>query len=114
MIGADAIIKCLEAEGVSTVFGYPGVAICPFFNSILDSDIKTVLIRTEQNAAHAASGVARMTGRPGVCAVTSGPGAINVITGIATAFALPVRSTVNCWAVMCSRRRILPAPWNLL
>ena len=67
MIGADAIIKCLEAEGVSTVFGYPGVAICPFFNSILDSDIKTVLIRTEQNAAHAASGVARMTGRPGVC-----------------------------------------------
>ena len=42
MIGADAIIKCLEAEGVSTVFGYPGVAICPFFNSILDSDIKTV------------------------------------------------------------------------
>ena len=67
MIGADAIIKCLEEEGVSTVFGYPGVAICPFFNSILDSDIKTVLIRTEQNAAHAASGVARMTGRPGVC-----------------------------------------------
>ena len=87
MIGADAIIKCLEAEGVSTVFGYPGVAICPFFNSILDSDIKTVLIRTEQNAAHAASGVALMTGRPGVCAVTSGPGATNVITGIATAFA---------------------------
>ena len=87
MIGADAIIKCLEEEGVSTVFGYPGVAICPFFNSILDSDIKTVLIRTEQNAAHAASGVARMTGRPGVCAVTSGPGATNVITGIATAFA---------------------------
>ena len=87
MIGADAIIKCLEAEGVSTVFGYPGVAICPFFNSILDSEIRTVLIRTEQNAAHAASGVARMTGRPGVCAVTSGPGATNVITGIATAFA---------------------------
>ena len=50
MIGADAIIKCLEEEGVSTVFGYPGVAICPFFNSILDSDIKTVLIRTEQTA----------------------------------------------------------------
>lgn len=87
MIGADAIVKCLEAEGVTTVFGYPGVAICPFYNSILDSDIRTVLIRTEQNAAHAASGVARITGRPGVCAVTSGPGATNVITGIATAFA---------------------------
>ena len=87
MIGADAIIKCLEAEGVTTVFGYPGVAICPFFNSILDSEIQTILIRTEQNAAHAASGMARMTGKPGVCAVTSGPGATNVITGIATAFA---------------------------
>lgn len=87
MIGADAIIKCLEAEGVEVVFGYPGVAICPFYNSILESDIKTVLIRTEQNAAHAASGMARITGKPGVCAVTSGPGATNVITGIATAFA---------------------------
>lgn len=87
MIGADAIIKCLEAEGVTTVFGYPGVAIAPFYNSILESEIRTVLVRTEQNAAHAASGSARMTGRPGVCAVTSGPGATNVITGIATAFA---------------------------
>ena len=87
MLGADAIVKCLEAEGVTTVFGYPGVAICPFYNSILSSDIRTVLIRTEQNAAHAASGMARMTGRPGVCAVTSGPGATNLITGIATAFA---------------------------
>ena len=80
MTGADDIIKCLEAEGVTTVFGYPGVAICPFYNSILESDIRTILIRTEQNAAHAASGVSRTTGRPGVCAT-------NVITGIATAFA---------------------------
>lgn len=87
MNGADAIIKCLSAEGVKVVFGYPGVAICPFYNSILQSDIQTVLVRTEQNAAHAASGMARMTGKPGVCAVTSGPGATNVITGIATAFA---------------------------
>ncbi|MBR3769230.1 MAG: biosynthetic-type acetolactate synthase large subunit [Lachnospiraceae bacterium] len=87
MNGADAIIKCLEAEGVTQVFGYPGVAICPFYNSILESDVNTILIRTEQNAAHAASGVARITGKPGVCAVTSGPGATNVITGIATAFA---------------------------
>jgi len=87
MIGADAIIKCLEEEGVKYVFGYPGVAICPFYNSILQSEIQTILIRTEQNAAHAASGMARLTGKPGVCAVTSGPGATNVITGIATAFA---------------------------
>lgn len=87
MRGADAIVKCLEAEGVSHVYGYPGVAICPFYNSILESDIKTILIRTEQNAAHAASGQARISGKPGVCAVTSGPGATNVITGIATAYA---------------------------
>lgn len=87
MIGADAIVKCLEAEGVDYVFGYPGVAICPFYNSILDSDIQTILIRTEQNAAHAASGLARVSGKVGVCAVTSGPGATNLITGIATAFA---------------------------
>ena len=87
MNGADAIIKCLEKEGVEIVFGYPGVAICPFYNSILDSDIRTILIRTEQNAAHAASGFTRVSGKPGVCAVTSGPGATNVITGIATAFA---------------------------
>ena len=87
MIGADAIVKCLEEEGVEYVFGYPGVAICPFYNSILDSNIKTIFIRTEQNAAHAASGLARVSGNVGVCAVTSGPGATNVITGIATAFA---------------------------
>ncbi len=87
MIGADAIIKCLEMEGVEVVFGYPGVAICPFYNSIIDSEIKTVLVRTEQNAAHAASGLARISGKVGVCAVTSGPGATNVITGVATAFA---------------------------
>ena len=121
MIGADAIIKCLEAEGVSTVFGYPGVAICPFFNSILILDIKTVLIRTEQNAAHAASGVARMTGRPGVCVRSPAPESINVITGIATAFAdsipmICITGQVNSELLgseMCSRRRI-PAPWNLL
>lgn len=87
MIGADAMVKCLEEEGVTSVFGYPGVAICPFYNSILQSDIRTILIRTEQNAAHAANGLSRVTGKVGVCAVTSGPGATNVITGIATAFA---------------------------
>ncbi len=87
MTGADAIVKCLEEEGVEYVFGYPGVAICPFYNSILSSPIQTVLIRTEQNAAHAASGFYRVSGKVGVCAVTSGPGATNVITGVATAFA---------------------------
>ena len=104
MNGADAIVKCLEAEQVSVVFGYPGVAICPFYNSILESSIRTVLIRTEQNAAHGASGMARITGRPGVCAVTSGPGATNVITGIATAFADYMRDGEN----MEKLERLLP------
>ena len=87
MIGADAMVKCLEEEGVKALFGYPGVAICPFFNSVLDSEIETVLVRTEQNAGHAASGYARVSGDVGVCVATSGPGATNLITGIATAFA---------------------------
>ena len=87
MTGANAIVRCLELEKVSYVFGYPGVAICPFFESLESTDIKSILVRTEQNAAHEANGYARISGKPGVCAVTSGPGATNVITGIATAFA---------------------------
>lgn len=87
MIGADAVVKCLEKEGVTTLFGYPGVAICPFFNSILNTKIESILVRSEQNAAHAASGYARVSGKAGVCVATSGPGATNLITGIATAYA---------------------------
>lgn len=84
--GAEIMVKCLEAEGVSVVFGYPGAAICPFYDKIYDSGIKHILVRQEQNAAHAASGYARCSGKPGVCVATSGPGATNLITGIATAY----------------------------
>lgn len=84
--GADIMVKCLEAEGISIVFGYPGATICPFYDKLYDSDIKHVLVRQEQNAAHAASGYARCSGKPGVCVATSGPGATNLITGIATAY----------------------------
>ena len=87
MIGAEVIVKCLEKENTKVIFGYSGVAIDPFWNKMLDSDIKRVLVRTEQNAAHLASGYARISGNVGVCAVTSGPGATNLITGIATAYA---------------------------
>ncbi|MCR5508982.1 MAG: biosynthetic-type acetolactate synthase large subunit [Lachnospiraceae bacterium] len=87
MLGADAMARCLVKEGVRVVFGYPGVAICPFFNSMLSVDIDRVLVRTEQNAAHMASGYARISGEVGVCVATSGPGATNLITGIATAYA---------------------------
>lgn len=84
--GAEIMVKCLEAEGVSVVFGYPGAAICPFYDKLYDSGINHILVRQEQNAAHAASGYARCSNRPGVCIATSGPGATNLITGIATAY----------------------------
>lgn len=83
---SEAIVKCLEQEGVQVVFGYPGAAICPFYDALIQSDIRHILVRTEQNAGHAANGYARMTGKPGVCVVTSGPGATNLITGISTAY----------------------------
>jgi acetolactate synthase-1/2/3 large subunit len=86
MTGAQSMVKALEKEGVKLVYGYPGAAICPFFDALLNSSVKAVLVRQEQNAAHAASGYARVTGTPGVCAVTSGPGATNLITGLATAY----------------------------
>lgn len=84
--GAEIMVKCLESEGVSVIFGYPGAAICPFYDALLDSDIQHILVRQEQNAVHAASGYARSIGKPGVCVATSGPGATNMITGIATAY----------------------------
>ncbi len=87
MTGAQLLARGLEQEGAEYVFGYPGVAICPFYDALMDTKIKGILVRSEQNAAHAASGYARASGKVGVCAVTSGPGATNVITGIATAFA---------------------------
>ena len=84
--GAQAIIKALELESVDTIFGYPGAAICPFYDALLDSKITHVLVRNEQGAAHAANGYARVTGKAGVCVATSGPGSTNLITGIATAY----------------------------
>ena len=84
--GAEIMVKCLQAEGVEIVFGYPGAVICPFFDKLAETDIKAVLVRQEQNAAHAASGYARALSKVGVCVATSGPGALNMITGIATAY----------------------------
>lgn len=86
MNGAQIIVKCLENEGVNTVFGYPGATIAPFYDAIYKSDINHILVRQEQNAGHAASGYARTSGTVGVCSVTSGPGATNLITAIATAY----------------------------
>lgn len=86
MLVSDAIIKCLEKENVDTVFGYPGGAILPVYESLRKSDIKHILVRQEQSAGHNASGYARVSGKVGVCIVTSGPGATNLITSIATAY----------------------------
>lgn len=86
MTVAMAMTRCLQAEGITTVFGYPGAAICPFYDELIKTNIKHVLVRHEVNGGHAASGYARVTGKPAVAIATSGPGALNLITAIATAY----------------------------
>lgn len=86
MTVAKAMTECLAAEGISTVFGYPGAAICPFYDELYKTDIRHILVRHEVNGGHAASGYARITGKPAVAIATSGPGALNLITAIATAY----------------------------
>jgi len=86
MTGAQILIECLKREGVEVMFGYPGGQVLPLFDKIYDSDIRFILVRHEQGAAHAADGYARATGKPGVCIATSGPGATNLVTGIANAY----------------------------
>ena len=87
MNGAEAMVKCLELEGITRIFGYPGVAIAPFYEGLYHSSIGHILVRQEQNAGHAASGYARVSRKTAVCTVTSGPGATNLITALATAYA---------------------------
>ncbi len=86
MSGSKAIIESLHMENVEVVFGYPGGAVLPLYDELYDADIRHILVRHEQAAAHAADGYARATGKAGVCIATSGPGATNLVTGIATAY----------------------------
>ncbi|GAV22463.1 biosynthetic-type acetolactate synthase large subunit [Carboxydothermus pertinax] len=86
LTGAQILIKVLEDLGVDTVFGYPGGAVLPIYDALYDSKITHYLTRHEQGAAHAADGYARASGRVGVCFATSGPGATNLVTGLATAY----------------------------
>ncbi|MDD3396545.1 MAG: biosynthetic-type acetolactate synthase large subunit [Acidaminococcaceae bacterium] len=86
LTGAEIIVKCLEQEGVDTVFGYPGGAILPLYDTLKNGPVRHILTCHEQGAAHAADGFARASGRVGVCIATSGPGATNLVTGLATAF----------------------------
>ena len=85
MPGAKMVVEALKREGVEVVFGYPGGTIMPFFDFLHRADIRMILNRHEQGAVHAADGYARASGRVGVCVATSGPGATNLVTGIATA-----------------------------
>lgn len=87
MKGAQAVAACLKEQGVDTVFGYPGGMILPLYDAFYDDrEIRQILVTHEQNAAHAADGYARASGKVGVCIATSGPGATNLVTGLATAF----------------------------
>ena len=86
MKGGEAIIESLKKMGVETIFGYPGGQTIPFYDMLYDADINHILVRHEQAAAHAADGYARASGKVGVCLATSGPGATNLVTGIATSF----------------------------
>ena len=84
--GGQAVVKCLKEEGVKTIFGYPGGAVLDLFDAVVESDLINVVVRHEQAAVHAADGIARVTGEVGVAILTSGPGATNGVTGIATAY----------------------------
>jgi len=85
--GADALLRVFREEGVDVFFGYPGGSVIPIYDSLFDAeDIRDILPRHEQGAAHAADGYARVTGKVGVCMATSGPGACNLVTGLATAY----------------------------
>src|SRR4030043_273254 len=84
--GAEILIKALQKEGAEVIFGYPGGQVLPIFDVLYDTQIRFILTRHEQAAAHAADGYARATGKVGICMATSGPGATNLVTGIATAY----------------------------
>jgi acetolactate synthase I/II/III large subunit len=86
LTGAQILMKMLQAEGVDTIFGYPGGAVIDIYDELVKTDIRHVLVRHEQGAVHAADGYARASGKVGVCLVTSGPGATNTVTGIASAY----------------------------
>jgi acetolactate synthase-1/2/3 large subunit len=84
--GAKILVESLQREGVETIFGYPGGVVLPIYDELYNSSLRHILVRHEQAAAHAADGYARASGRVGVCLATSGPGACNLVTGIATAY----------------------------
>jgi acetolactate synthase-1/2/3 large subunit len=104
MTGAQAVLESLKREGVDVVFGLPGGVLLPLYDAIYQSDIHHILVRHEQGAAHMADGYARATGKVGVCIATSGPGATNLVTGIANAYMdsvpmVAITGQVNTWLI---------------
>jgi acetolactate synthase-1/2/3 large subunit len=104
MTGAQAVLESLKREGVDVVFGLPGGVLLPLYDAIYQSDINHILVRHEQGAAHMADGYARATGKVGVCIATSGPGATNLVTGIANAYMdsvpmVAITGQVNTWLI---------------
>ena len=88
LTGSQILVECLKEQGVDTIFGYPGGAVLNIYDELYrhQDEIRHILTSHEQGAAHAADGYARSTGKVGVCLATSGPGATNLVTGIATAY----------------------------
>ncbi len=102
--GAQAVLESLKREGVEVMFGLPGGVLLPLYDAIYHSDIRHILVRHEQGAAHMADGYARATGKVGVCIATSGPGATNLVTGIANAYMdsvpmVAITGQVNTWLI---------------
>lgn len=109
LTGSQVIIECLKEQGVDTVFGYPGGAILNVYDELYKhSEIRHVLTSHEQGASHAADGYARSTGKVGVCMATSGPGATNLVTGIANCvygFHSDRGNHLQCWGITPRKRQ---------
>ena len=107
LTGSEILVECLKEQGVDTVFGYPGGAILNIYDALYkhSGEIKHILTSHEQGAAHAADGYARATGKVGVCMATSGPGATNLVTGIATAY----MEAATCWCAKARRGAFITA-----
>ena len=111
MTGAEMVIQALKDQGVDTIFGYPGGAVLPIYDEIIQQDgLEHILVRHEQGAGHAAEGYARSTGKPGIALVTSGPGATNMVTALTDAMldSIPLGLHFRPGSNASDRQRRLP------
>ena len=115
MNGARMLLECLAREGVDCMFGYPGGVTLPFYDVLYDHHIRHILVRHEENAAFAAEGYARATGKVGVCCATSGPGATNLTTGLVDAMmdSIPIVAITGQVLHQADRQRRVPGSRHL-